>query len=331
MNLQQLEAVCGIARHGYNMTAAAEALGRTQSALSRQLKELESELGVQIFVRTRNKIVGLAPHGEQVMRVGQRVLKDLKALAQVAHEDSPEARGELRIATTHVHARYMLPATIKAFTKRYPGTVLTLEQCDPRQCRALIAAGDADVGVITMSQKPADPIVTIPAYRIPRCVIAPIGHPLSREPVLTLKKLAEYPLVAYPATFSGRIVVEDVFTRAGLTPRIVCSATDADVCKAYVEIGMGVAVLAKMAYDPVADKGLVAMDAAHLFPSAVLSLVFRKHDYLTRPLESFITLFAPHLRRDVVHRALRGLEIDRARLAQRAPAAPGSALRAGAR
>ena len=195
MNLQQLEAVCGIARHGYNMSAAAEALGRTQSALSRQLKDLESELGVQIFVCARNKMVGLTPQGERVLRVGQRVLKDLKTLGQIAGEDTPEASGELR------------------------------------------------------------------------------------------------------------------------------SATDADVCKAYVEVGMGVAVLATIAYDPAADRGLAAMDAGHLFRPGILNVVFRKHGYLTRPLESFLSLFAPHLDRDLIRRALDGADIERACLGQRAPVA----------
>lgn len=321
MNLQQLEAVCGIARQRYNMSAAAEALGRSQSGLSRQVKELEIELGAQIFVRTRNKVVGLTPEGERILRVGQRVLHDLKALGQIAGEASAESTGEIRVATTHVYARYLLPGTIKAFAERFPGLSLTLQQCDPVQCRQTIAAGDADIGVITMSQKPADPIVTIPAYCMPRCVVVPTGHPLLREQTLTLKKLAEYPLIAYPATFNGRATVEAAFTAAGLKPRIVCSATDADVCKAYVQLGMGVTVLATLAFDPAADRGLVALDAGHLFRPSIVSLVFRKHGHLTRPLMSFISLFAPHISRELAQKAMAGADIERGRLVQRAPVA----------
>jgi len=325
LNLQQLEAVCGIARNRYNMSAAAEALGRSQPGLSRQIKELERELGAQIFVRTRNKVVGLTPQGERILRVGQRILQDLRMLGQIGSEAAPEEGGEIRVATTHVHARYLLPGTIRAFTRSHPGMALTLQQCDPVQCRASIAAGDADVGVITMAQKPADPIVTIPAYRIPRCVVAPAGHPLLRENRLTLKKLAEHPLIAYPATFNGRTIVEAAFARAGLRPRIVCSATDADVCKAYVQLGMGVAVLATIAFDPASDRDLVAMDAGHLFQPGVLSIVLRKHGYLNRPLESFLRLFAPHVSRDLIIRAMDGGDIERARLSQRVPVAPGHA------
>lgn len=323
MNLQQLEAICGIARNRYNMSAAAEVLGRSQSGLSRQIKELELDLGTQIFVRTRNKVVGPTPQGERILEIGQRILQDLKALSQIAGDTSPDTGGEIRLAITHVYARYLLPATIKAFAGRCPGIALTLQQCDPFQCRQSIAAGEADVGIITMPS-PDDSIVTLPAYRVPRCVIAPAGHPLLRERTLTLKKLAEYPLIAYPATFNGRVVVEAAFAKAGLRPRIVCSATDADVCKAYVQLGMGVAVLAALAFDPDADRGLVAVDAGHLFAPSILSLVFRRHGYLTRPLESFLSLFAPHVGRGLIEQAMNGSDIDRGRLMQRLPVASAS-------
>lgn len=324
MNLQQIEAICSIARNRYNISAAAVALERSQSGLSRQVKELEVELGAQIFVRTRNKVVGLTPQGERILRVAQRILQDLRTLGQIGDEESAEEGGELRVATTHVHARYLLPGTVKAFTRRFPSVALTLQQSDPVQCRGLIAAGEADVGIITMLQKAADPIVTIPAYQLPRCVIVPAGHPLAREQRLTLKKLAEYPIIAYPATFSGRSIVEREFARAGLKPRIVCSATDADVCKEYVQVGMGVAVLAKIAFNPAADRGLVAIDAGPLFQPGILNLVLRKYGYLTRPLESFLAQFAPHISREVILEAMNGTDIDRARLSQRAPVAVAS-------
>jgi LysR family cys regulon transcriptional activator len=321
MNFQQIEAICGIASSGFNVSLAAEMLGRSQPGLSRQIKVLQRELGAQVFVRTRNKVLGLTLQGEKILRVGERMLHDLKTLQQICADDVKDGGGELRIATTHVHARYLLPGTIKAFAARFPGVSLTLQQCDPDHCRRLIASGEADVGVITMTQKPADPIVTVPAYRLPRCVIVPEGHPLLRKQPLSLRRLAEYPLVAYPATFSGRYMVEEAFANAGLKPRIVCSATDADVCKAYVGVGMGIAVLAAVAFDPAADRGLVAIDASHLFRPGVLNLVFRKHGYLTRALESFVALFAPHVGRDLVLKAMEGADIQRDRLSQRVPAA----------
>ena len=327
MNLQQIQAICAVTRHRYNMSAAAKTLGRSQSVLSRQVKALELEVGTRIFVRTRNKVVGLTPEGQRVHRIGERVLLDLKSLGQIGEENSPEAGGELRIATTHVHARYLLPGAIKSFNARFPSIALTLQQCDPGQCRDMISAGEAEIGIITMATRTEAPIVTIPAYRIPRCVIAPKGHPLTRVSNLTLKDLANYPLVAYPSTFSGRTIVEEAFVSAGIKPRIVCSATDADVCKTYVELGMGVAILATVAFDPTTDRGLVAMDAGHLFRPGVLNLVFRKHGILTRPLESFVTLFAPHVPRDLMRAAMEGAAFDRNHLIREAPVALGGEFR----
>lgn len=319
MNLRQIEAVCGIVSSGFNVSLAAEALRRSQPGLSRQIKALERELGIQVFVRTRNKVPGLTPQGEQMVRVGQRMLLDLKTLQQVGADELGDRGGELRVATTHLHARYLLPGTIKSFAGHFPGVSLTLQQCDPEQCRKLIAGGEADVGVATMTQKLADAIVTVPAYRLPRCVIAPVGHPLLREQSLSLKKLAEYPLIANPAKFGGRFMVEEAFAKAGLEPRIVCSATDADVCKAYVGVGMGIAVLAAVAFDPAVDRRIAAIDASHLFRPGILNLVFRKHSYLTRPLESFLALFAPHVDRELILKAIDGADIQRGRLSQHAP------------
>lgn len=321
MNLQQIEAICCIARHRYNISAAAEVLGCSQSGLSRRIKELEGELGAQVFVRTRNKVIGLTPQGERILRIGQRILQDVRALAQAADEGLPEEGGELRIATSHVHARYLLPLCVKAFMQRYPRVALTLQQCDPLQCRELVAAGEADLGVSTISARPGDAIVTLPVFLLPRCVVVPAKHALAREARLTLAMLAEHPLITNPATFVGRSILNDAFAREGLAPRVACSVTDADVCKTYVAIGMGIAVMATLAFDPKLDRGLVALDANHLFRPGVLNLVLRRHGRLTRPLQAFLELFAPHLARDAIAAALAGAPIDQDALTRAAPVA----------
>jgi LysR family cys regulon transcriptional activator len=209
--------------------------------------------------------------------------------------------------------------------------VLTLNQCDPVQCRDMVAGGDADVGISTISAKATDAIVTIPAYRLPRCIVVPAGHPLALARTLTLERLAQYPLISNPSTFVGRSILDEAFARAGLKPRIACNVTDADVCKTYVKIGMGFAVLATLAFDPEHDSGLVALDGSHLFRPGILNVVLRKHGYLSRALESFLAVFAPHVPRDVIERALNGSEIDRGRMAQDAPVAHGSTLGARGR
>jgi LysR family cys regulon transcriptional activator len=276
---------------------------------------------VRVFTRTRNKVVALTPEGKVVLRIAQRILLDVKNLAQVGNFESAEGPAELKIATTHLHARYSLPHVMKAFATRHPGVLLTLRQGDPVQCCELVAAGEADIGVTTVGEKTVGEIVTIPAFRLARCVIAPRNHPIVREKTLTLRKLAEYPIVAYSAPFSGRWIVEEAFARAGLRPHVVCSAIDADVSKTYVELGMGIAVLARVAFEPVRDRNLVAIAADHLFRPSILNLVLRKHGYLSRHAREFLTMFAPHIGADLVRKGMEGAEIDRGRLSQEAPLA----------
>ena len=321
LTLEQIGAVAAIVRAGFNISAAAAALDRSQPTLSRQIQDLERVLGVRVFARTRNKVVGLTPKGEEILRIGQRMLRDAKNLAEVGRADAVEDSGELKIATTHLHARYLLPRVMKTFAARFPGVMLTLRQGDPLRCCELVGEGEADIGITTVGEKNSADIVTIPAYRVERCVIAPRGHPLAREKNLTLKKIAAFPLVAYSAPYSGRRIVDEAFARAGLKPRIVCSAIDADVSKTYVEIGMGIAVLAAIAVDPARDRGLVAMDAGHLFKPSVLNLVVRRHAYLSRQALEFIRLFAPHIGAALIRKAVEGGELDRAQLVREAPLA----------
>jgi DNA-binding transcriptional LysR family regulator len=321
MTVQQLEAICAIARNRYNISAAAEVLQRSQSGLSRSVKELEIELGTQIFLRTRNKVFGLTPQGERLLRIGQRILQDIKTMGQVANDSVADNVGDIRVATNHTHARYMLPGIVKEFTRVFPRITLALQQCDPAQCRDLIASGEADVGISTIAAKPADSIVTIPVYRLPRCIVVPQGHPLTREKNLTLKKLAKFRLISNHVTFAGRSIIEEAFLQEGLKPNIACSVTDTDVCKTYVEIGLGIAVLANLAFDQKVDRGLVSLDASHLFRSGILNLVMRRHGYLNQPLESFLSVFAPHIHRDLLLKALDGANINTELLSQHAPVA----------
>ncbi len=324
LNLEQLEAVAAIVRAGFSISAAAAALDRSQPALSRQVQALERTLGVRVFVRTRNKVAGLTPRGEDILRIGQRMLRDARSLVEVGRADAVDdaaAGGELKVATTHLHARYLLPRVMKSFAARFPGVTLTLRQGDPLRCCELVAVGEADIGITTVGERHSADIVAIPAFRVARCVIVPRGHPLAREKQLTLKKLAAFPLVAYSAPYSGRRIVDDTFARVGLKPRIVCSAIDADVSKTYVETGMGIAILAAIAFDPVRDRGLVALDAGHLFAPSVLHLVMRRHAYPGRHALAFVGRFAPQVDAGFIRRCIDGADFDRARLAREAPPA----------
>ena len=297
------------------MSAAAEILNRSQSGLSRQVKELESELGVRIFARTKNNIVGLTSQGEEILRIGQRILSDAENLRKVGSWASSGTERELKIATTHVHARYFLPRILKSFSERFPETLLTLQQRDPVDCCNAVADGDVDIALTTVDERLRHKIVALPAYSLASCVYVPKRHALLREKALTLQKLAEFPFVAYSPAFAMRISIDDTFAKAGLRPRIVCTATDADVCKAYVEAGMGIAILAKLAFDPVRDGNLAVLDVDSLFEPSILCVAFRKNAYLSRSLYSFVSTWAPHLSQQAIRSALEGTKPAKGRKA----------------
>ena len=319
MNLHQIRALCAVVHNRFSISGAATALKRSQPQLSREIKELEFELGVRLFSRTRNKVIALTPQGEEVLQTFQRILSDIKKVHDISAEGAHG--GELRIATTHVHARYSLPKAISKFIVHFPNVTLTLRQGDPHQCCDLVVNGASDIGITTVAEKCSDELIAIPIYKLLRCVIAPKHHEVLSEKPLTIKKLSRYPIVAYSPTFSGRSIVEEGFARAGLQPNVVCSAIDADVSKTYVGLGMGIAILASIAFDQEHDHNLATVDVNHLFRPGVLNLVLRKHNYLSERAYSFITMFAPHISRDLITKALFGGEIDRVKLSQRAPVA----------
>jgi DNA-binding transcriptional LysR family regulator len=245
---------------------------------------------------------------ESALQIIERMQDDMTALQKLSRSSSAAAEGEIRIATTHIYARYVLPKAIKTLSDRFPKIAAMLQQADPVQYREIIGRGAADIGIVTMTSNRVDSVVTIPAYKLPRCVVVPVGHPLIDLPAFTLAQLANYPIIAYPPPFSGRAIVRDTFAAAGWDPRIVCSATDADVSKAYVELGM--AVLAMAAVDKVKDTGLVALDAGHLFPPGILTFVFRKNGYVPHNVRAFIEILAPHLEIAQVLHAVSGAIVD---------------------
>lgn len=309
MNIQQFRTICEITRRRFNVSAAAKALDRSQPALSRQIAELENELGFRVFARTSNKIVGLTPLGEQVLSGGERIVRELDALRSLGSRGL-EAASELRIATTHTHARYTLPNVVTRFVKQWPRVLLNLRQGDPAQCFQLIARGEADLGVTVEPERPPRDVVAVPIYKLARCVIAPKQHPLNRGK-LTLARVAQYPMIAYSRPPDWTWLFEDVFVREKLQPRVVLSALDADVSKTYVALGLGVAVLATMTFEPQTDTKLAAIDAHHLFPPGILTAIFRRGTYLSRPAQAFLAGLCPHLEIGFLQGCADGVPYDR--------------------
>ncbi|MCR4304717.1 MAG: HTH-type transcriptional regulator CysB [Gallionella sp.] len=305
MNLQQLRYLNEIVRQGLNISGAAGALYTSQPGVSKQIRLLEEELGIEIFVRNGKRIVAVTEPGKAVLAIARRMLHDMENLKQAAEEFHSQDSGKLTIATTHTQARYALPPTVKQFIKRYPGVKLGLHQGSPTQIAEQVLGGEADIGIATESLSLYDDLVTLPCYEWNHCVIAPPRHPILAEKKLTLAKIAEYPIITYDFAFAGRNKINAAFEAANIKPNIALTAIDADVIKTYVELGLGIGILAKMAFIPERDKHLRMMDAGHLFKPSTTRIAIRRNEYLRGYTYDFIELFAPHLTREVVAKAMR--------------------------
>lgn len=304
MKLQQLRYLEQIVRNGFNVSAAAEALHTAQPGVSSQIQLLEEELKVQIFKRRGKRLVGLTPAGEAIYAAVERILREVYNVRQIGAEFANENLGSLSIATTHTQARYVLPPVIKAFRDRYPNVTLHLHQGNPNQVVEMAVSGVADVAIATEALADDPELVTLPCYQWNRCIVAPPGHPVLDEQPLTLEGLARYPIVTYDFSFTGRSHINQAFASRGLEPEIVLSAVDADVIKTYVMLGLGIGILAKMAFEPERDRGLRAIDASHLFEPSTTRIGIRKGMYLRRYMYAFIELFAPQLTREAVAEAM---------------------------
>ena len=303
MKLQQPRYIWEVARNGLNVSATADNLFTSQPGVSKQIRQLEDELGVQVFQRSGKHLVEITPAGEAILEVAGRVLGEIENIRRIAEDFSDAARGSLTIATTHTQARYVLPATIQRFIATYPDVALHMQQGTPMQISELAAKRNVDFAIATEALELFDTLVMLPCYRWNRSIIVPDGHPLTRESALTLEAIAEYPIVTYVFGFTGRSQLDAAFASAGLNARVVLTAVDADVIKTYVRLGLGVGIVATLAFDPQNDVGLTALNADHLFDYSVTKIGFRRGTYLRSYMYDFIQLFAPHLTRELIDEA----------------------------
>ena len=305
MTLQQIRYLCEVARRGLSVSDAAAALHTSQPGISKQILALEEELGVQVFVRRGKRLVEITPAGKRLVELGEKVLADAGNLKRAALDLQDEAVGEMVIATTHTQARYVLPKVIPVFLKRFPKVSLFIHQGNPMQVAAEVASGRADLGIATEYLDGVPELVTLPLYAWNRVVVAQKGHPILDKRKLTLADIAAYPLVSYDISMTGRGAVNQAFAAQGLSPTFVLSAMDSDVIKTYVELGIGIGLLAEMAYDPKQDAKLGAISAKHLFTESVTKIALKRNAFLRGYTYELIELLAPGLTQRVVDEALR--------------------------
>jgi LysR family cys regulon transcriptional activator len=300
MNFQQLRIIRETVRRNFNLTEVANSLYTSQSGVSKHIKDLEDELGVELFVRKGKRFLGLTEPGKEMVKIVERMLLDAKNIKSLADQYSQQDKGQLTVATTHTQARYALPKVVTEFKKIYPKVHLKLHQGSPAEIAQMLLDGEADIGVATEALGAVPELVSFPYYTWHHAVIVPVKHPLVSVKPLTLAALADHPIITYHEGFTGRALVDKTFADAGLAPDIVMSALDADVIKSYVELDLGIGIIASMAFNPARDNELRLLDSSHLFSENMTRLGVRRGHFLRRFAYHFIELCSPELTEAVV-------------------------------
>ncbi|WP_077034647.1 CysB family HTH-type transcriptional regulator [Pelomonas sp. KK5] len=308
MNFQQLRSVRETVRQGFNLTVVADTLHTSQPGVSRQIRELEDELGIELFVRAGKRLTGLTPPGETVLPIVERLLHEADNLRRAGEDYASNGNGTLTIAATHSQARYALPQAVRDFSTLHPSVAMRMRQGTPKQIVQMLMDGDADIGIATEALADYPELVALPCYQWTHAVLVPADHPLAGDAdagrLLTLQRLAEFPIITYESGYTGRGHIDEAFARRGQAHSVVLEAMDADVIKTYVELGMGVGIVAAMAYDEARDGHLRAIDARHLFAPNMTRVAMRRGSFLRAYVYDFITAFASPLTRKVVEQAL---------------------------
>ena len=304
MKLQQLRYIWEIAQHELNVSATADSLFTSQPGVSKQVRMLEAELGVPIFARNGKHLTEITEAGKLIVALAGVILGKAQDIKNIAQEHKDNKLGTLALATTHTQARYALPAVVREFMTIYPGVKLHINQGTPTQIAELASHGLVDMAIATETIDHHENLVLLPCYEWNRCILVPQGHPLTELSTISLQDLASHPIVTYVFGFTGRSQLDRAFESQGIHPQVALTAVDADVIKTYVRLGLGVGIVARMAYEPVLDSDLVALDAEHLFGRSVTKICLRRDMYIRGFIYDFIRLFAPHLTKDIIHEAL---------------------------
>jgi len=303
MKLQQLRYLQEIEKQQFNISKAAIILCTSQSGISKQIKLLEDELGIELFVRNSRKLTALTAGGREILELAKQVLYKVEDIKQTAAEFTHQQKF-IGIATTHTQARYVLPVIVERFLSIYPDVNLNIQQGTPEQVAEFLEQGEADIAIATEVLASREALVALPCYEWSRSVICKKDHPLAKKDELTLDDLVKYPIITYVKGFTGRYRQDEVFNQYKLKPNIVLTAVDADVIKTYVRLGLGVGIIADMAYSPQQDDDLCVINVEHLFGISCSQIAIKKDRYIKPYIYPFIELFAPHLTQVIIRQAI---------------------------
>ena len=310
MNLHQFRFVQEAARRNLNLTEAAKALHTSQPGVSKAIIELEEELGIEIFARHGKRLKRITEPGQHVLKSIEVILREINNLKRIGDQFSTQDSGTLSIATTHTQARYVLPVPVTSLRKAYPNVNVSLHQGAPDQVARMVLDETAEIGIATESLSKYPDLITLPCYEWQHVLVLPIDHPLAQQPRITLEELAQWPLVTYHPSFTGRTRIDTAFDQKKLTPRIVLEAIDSDVIKTYVRLGMGVGIVAEMAVQDATDTDLVVRPGGSLFGKNMARVAFKRGSYLRNFVLDFAGMLSERLDRDLITKALEGRTED---------------------
>ncbi|MXS82195.1 CysB family HTH-type transcriptional regulator [Nitrosomonas oligotropha] len=307
MNFQQLRIINETVRQNYNLTEVANALFTSQSGVSKHIKDLEDELNIELFIRKGKRLIGLTEPGKELVKIVERILFDTKNIKRLAEQFSNYDQGQLIIATTHTQAQYALPPVVTEFKKIFPKVQLILHESRPGEILSMLINGEADIGIATEALENAVDLVSFPYYTWQHAIIVPAGHPLQSLQPLTLEAIAEFPIITYHQGLTGRSRIDQVFAKAGLIPDIAMSALDADVIKTYVKLGLGIGIIASVAFSPRRDETLVKLESEYLFEMNTTFVSVRRNHYLRSYAYRFIELCIPTLTESIIRSGVKPL------------------------
>lgn len=304
MKLQQLRYIVEVVNHNLNVSSTAEGLYTSQPGISKQVRMLEDELGIQIFIRSGKHLTQITPAGRKIINIAREILSKVESIKSIAEEYTWPDKGSLFIATTHTQARYALPDIIKGFIKKYPKVSLHIQQGSPKQISDAVSRGNADFAIATEILHLYDDLIMLPCHNWNRIIIVMPDHPLANQKHITIHELAKYPLVTYTFSFLACSELEKIFNKSGLKPKIVFTATDADIIKTYVRLGLGIGIIANMAIDPINDADLTCIKCNNIFSYGITKIGFKRSTFIRGYMYDFIYRFAPHLTRDMIDNAI---------------------------
>lgn len=302
MNFQQLKIIREAARCEFNLTEVANTLFTSQSGVSRHIRDLEDELGIEIFIRRGKRLLGMTEPGKALLTIAERILDEAGKVRRLADVFTNESSGVLTIATTHTQARYSLPKVIKAFRVLYPNVRLELNQGSPQEIVSMLMTGEADVGIASEQLVNNPALAAFPWFSWHHALLVPQGHELLQQQPVSLAALSRYPLITYRQGVTGRSRVDRAFQDASLQADIVLSAQDSDVVKTYVELGLGVGILADQACQLEPHSLLHRLDASHLFETNTVWLGLKRGQLQRNYVWQFLELCNANLSLEEIKR-----------------------------